>query len=222
MDVLGAQLEESPFRSILHSCWAVMTTITTVGYGDMFPTSTPGKVISSFSMVIGLLVVALPITVIGGAFAREVQQHEAHGDQNRQLEKVHYKGFLLQQLAKCTKEGLTYRQISRKLRLIELHEHDVHVSSEEEKVPGAGGADFVVLTLARKVQAVELACEKIQKEVHKVAMAVGATGGGGAAVVGGARVGSKPIAMGTVITSVANMATADAELSEYNEKKIMI
>jgi hypothetical protein len=66
---LGTQLEESPYKSIVHSSWAVMTTITTVGYGDLYPTGAIGKVIASFSMIVGLLVVALPITVLGGAFA---------------------------------------------------------------------------------------------------------------------------------------------------------
>ena len=62
LNYLGEDLEESPYKSIIHSCWAVMTTITTVGYGDLYPTSPWGKLIASVSMVVGLLVVALPIT----------------------------------------------------------------------------------------------------------------------------------------------------------------
>jgi hypothetical protein len=52
-------------------------------------------------MVIGLLVVALPITVLGGAFASEVQRYEASRDQALQKEKTKYKFFLARQVQKC-------------------------------------------------------------------------------------------------------------------------
>jgi hypothetical protein len=69
-DVLGRELQETPYKSIVHSCWCVMTTICTVGYGDLFPTTPLGKLVACASMVIGLVVMALPVTVISGAFDR--------------------------------------------------------------------------------------------------------------------------------------------------------
>lgn len=64
----------SPFESIPHSFYWAITTMTTVGYGDVLPTTGIGKVVSGVCMVCGILVIALPITMIGNTFV------EAHNE----------------------------------------------------------------------------------------------------------------------------------------------
>ena len=46
-----------------------MVTMTTVGYGDMTPTTIPGYFAAIIVMILGLVITALPIVVIGGNFA---------------------------------------------------------------------------------------------------------------------------------------------------------
>merc|ERR1712129_8498 len=70
-NILNSEMEESPFYSIPQAIWWVFTTITTVGYGDIYPTSLLGKVIAVITMHAGILGLALPITIIGTNF-REI------------------------------------------------------------------------------------------------------------------------------------------------------
>ena len=43
--------------------------MTTVGYGDLYPTTSPGYAITVVVMVFGLILTALPVAIIGGNFA---------------------------------------------------------------------------------------------------------------------------------------------------------
>mmetsp|Transcript_36968 Transcript_36968/g.85278 ORF Transcript_36968/g.85278 Transcript_36968/m.85278 type:complete len:875 (+) Transcript_36968:82-2706(+) len=59
----------SPFKSIPHTFWWCVTTFTTTGYGDVTPATALGKVVAACTMLTGLLVLAMPISVISLNFA---------------------------------------------------------------------------------------------------------------------------------------------------------
>lgn len=60
----------TPFVSIPAAMWWCIVTVMMVGYGDMVPTSIPGKLCASACIVVGIMVMALPISVIGTNFSQ--------------------------------------------------------------------------------------------------------------------------------------------------------
>ena len=46
-----------------------MVTMTTVGYGDFFPTTAPGYAAACIVMLSGMIITALPIAIIGENFS---------------------------------------------------------------------------------------------------------------------------------------------------------
>eukprot|EP00929_Paragymnodinium_shiwhaense_P049870 TRINITY_DN25151_c0_g2_i1.p1 TRINITY_DN25151_c0_g2~~TRINITY_DN25151_c0_g2_i1.p1 ORF type:complete len:1096 (+),score=187.23 TRINITY_DN25151_c0_g2_i1:95-3382(+) len=64
----GHGVEVSPFTSILYAFWWFFTTATTVGYGDDYPTTTTGRIVGTTLFYTGIVLIALPITIVGGCF----------------------------------------------------------------------------------------------------------------------------------------------------------
>lgn len=84
-NVLRTDREESPFSSILVSCYWAMVTFTTVGYGDLVPTSPVGRFVALILMYTGILVLALPISVIGANFQHEYEKLEGAEEEEEEL-----------------------------------------------------------------------------------------------------------------------------------------
>jgi len=63
------------FSPIFHSLWWAVATLTTVGYGDIYPITAGGKIFTFFILVIGLGVVSIPAGMIASALskAREME-----------------------------------------------------------------------------------------------------------------------------------------------------
>ena len=51
-----------------------IVTMTTVGYGDMYPISGLGYAIASLTIMAGVITLALPITIIGANFDEEARR----------------------------------------------------------------------------------------------------------------------------------------------------
>ena len=64
------------FSSIFHSAWWSIVTLTTVGYGDVYPITLGGKIFTFFVLMIGVGFVTVPAGLVATALskARELEE----------------------------------------------------------------------------------------------------------------------------------------------------
>lgn len=61
------------FSSVFDSLWWSIVTLTTVGYGDVYPITVGGKVFTFFILLIGLGIVAIPTGIISSSLTRTIE-----------------------------------------------------------------------------------------------------------------------------------------------------
>ncbi len=61
------------FGSISRSLWWAVVTLTTVGYGDAYPTTGIGQALAGLIALIGIGIIALPSGIIAGAFMERLE-----------------------------------------------------------------------------------------------------------------------------------------------------
>lgn len=64
------------FASIPRAVWWAIATLTTVGYGDIYPVTVLGRIAASVISLAGIGVVALPAGVFASAFSDELRERE--------------------------------------------------------------------------------------------------------------------------------------------------
>ena len=65
-------VQPEDFASIPDAMWWSLITLTTVGYGDVSPMTPIGKIIGSFTAIIGVLTVALMTGIVSSSFANRM------------------------------------------------------------------------------------------------------------------------------------------------------
>ncbi|MEM1106080.1 MAG: ion transporter [Pseudomonadota bacterium] len=72
----GVVAEREAFASIPRAIWWAIATLTTVGYGDIYPQTVLGRIAASVIALAGIGVVALPAGVFASAFSDELRARD--------------------------------------------------------------------------------------------------------------------------------------------------
>ncbi len=77
MYYIESEVQPDKFGNIGESLWWSVATLTTVGYGDVFPITGVGKILSAIIALIGIGFIALPTGIISSAFIGKIQELKA-------------------------------------------------------------------------------------------------------------------------------------------------
>lgn len=75
MHVIESNDNNDQFSSMPQSMYWAVVTITTVGYGDITPTTVAGKSLSAVMMLIGYSMIIVPAGILSAEMIRETQRH---------------------------------------------------------------------------------------------------------------------------------------------------
>ena len=69
-------VQPKAFPNIVATFWWAIATLTTVGYGDVFPITAYGKLLSGMIAVLGIGIVALPAGILSSAFIEKLEKEK--------------------------------------------------------------------------------------------------------------------------------------------------
>jgi len=88
MYLLETDEQPNNFPNIIASFWWAIATLTTVGYGDVYPVTVIGKVLSGIIALLGIGLVALPTGIISSGFIEELSNSKDNIKRRRRTKKV--------------------------------------------------------------------------------------------------------------------------------------
>ena len=71
--LLMFQVEPTTFATFFDALYWATTSLTTIGFGDIYPVGFWGKLVSMISSLLGIAIVALPAGIITGSYLDEIQ-----------------------------------------------------------------------------------------------------------------------------------------------------
>ena len=79
-------VEPDSFISFFDAVYWATVSLTTVGYGDIYPVSKLGRLITMFSSIFGIAIVALPAGIITAGYMSEIQKEGAETEKKSEEE----------------------------------------------------------------------------------------------------------------------------------------
>lgn len=73
-------VEPDSFNNFFDAVYWATVSLTTVGYGDIYPITTAGRIVTMLSSVFGIAIVALPAGIITAGYMEEIEEERKHPD----------------------------------------------------------------------------------------------------------------------------------------------
>ena len=92
-----SQVPNSKIKTLLDALWWCLATVATVGYGDIVPVSSIGRMVALFYMFFGITMIAILLSVITNTFYK--RRFEKEESEKREQEVNYLKNQLMERLS---------------------------------------------------------------------------------------------------------------------------
>jgi voltage-gated potassium channel len=86
--MVESEVQPDAFGSIPRAMWWSIATLTTVGYGDVFPTTVIGRILAGITAIIGIGLIAMPTGILAAAFSDALVRRRLEQGQKESKEPV--------------------------------------------------------------------------------------------------------------------------------------
>lgn len=76
------EAQPEAFSNAFTSLWWAVATLTTVGYGDIYPITVAGKILSGVIALLGIGLVAVPTGIISAGFMEQIEEEKTKNVDN--------------------------------------------------------------------------------------------------------------------------------------------
>lgn len=80
---IESEAQPEAFDNALSALWWAVATLTTVGYGDVYPVTVLGKILSAVIALLGIGLVAVPTGIISSGFVEHLEEKKGHDDKGK-------------------------------------------------------------------------------------------------------------------------------------------
>lgn len=130
-------VQPDAFGSIPHSMWWALVTLTTVGYGDVTPITTAGRIFGGLVTIVGVGMAALPAGILASGLADQI--HRRRDDLRKQFRIALEDGVIDADEEEALEEFRKELGITRKIALnIREEIHTAQDQSAPVKCPNCG------------------------------------------------------------------------------------
>lgn len=78
-----SEAQPATFGSVFHCLWWAVATLTTVGYGDVYPITVGGRIFTFFILIVGLGFISVPAGLVASSLAKARQIESDEREKNR-------------------------------------------------------------------------------------------------------------------------------------------
>jgi len=82
--IVEREVQPEAFGSIPRALWWAVATLTTVGYGDVYPVTALGRVFAGLTALAGIGIIGLPAGIMAAAFSDALAEHREEARRRRQ------------------------------------------------------------------------------------------------------------------------------------------